>query len=625
MFQFILPLDSSYSIGFGSIVTTNNLLDIQSALHQTKRRFTDFVFQCVTLSGKDKENGSDGPDDSSPAPNPAAQRLLRSPRSVGSLHVPNRRKAQATSSTGVPLVRATSPGAEIREAQRAAAAQKEAEEKRRRALYSSPAPQPVSERPSSAGTSSETGSRGRSSRPSSSHVHPVRRFQISRPSISSHRPSHSFGGIQKHRGYGAAPGVAVLVEQLRRNPHSRQASRVADMVERAQAQGKDDAINIPETAPKSPPRKRPVVNKAEREWRQARQGAISTAKQNLSNMLEKSAQEKQSTWDEESERLAREFEQVALELEHGMDLDGPGTGNGAPSKPSYKPGSIPRPPSKFQPRPPKKPRAVPSQPPAGDKEMSDAAVPEEESEDDYVYDVYIRRPLGENDMLKNPLAEYESEQQKKHAADAGVGVIVITAEDEEYWEHFVEDDEEAWDSEDAESNGASSSFFVFPPLIPLRHPPRNPENLITDFIPQPRIIPPMNTQTKNFPPMTKTTTPPPFTASTEIGRGGTKTNLTLTIPTATAAPGLGLADATASTGTRTTTASDSIARAIRGPFGLGMGVADVTEWHVACCMRIRGLAVRKKQISSNLRLVWQQTVSRERRSEEFHWSRPLQA
>jgi hypothetical protein len=92
---------------------------------------------------------------------------------------------------------------------------------------------------------------------------------------------------------------------------------------------------------------------------------------------------------------------------------------------------------------------------------------EEDDEDDYVYDVYVRRPLSDAEMLKNPLAEFESDQQQKNIANPqpGVGVIVITAEDEEYWEDFVEDDEEEWDSEDADSNG----MWFFPFFRPL-HP-----------------------------------------------------------------------------------------------------------------------------------------------------------
>jgi hypothetical protein len=259
---------------------------------------------------------------------------------------------------------------------------------------------------------------------------------------------------------------------------------VSDMV--AQAQLGDRGISLPpkevveDSAPASPvkPRKRPVVNQAERRWREERKGSISAAKDRLSETLEKSAQQtQQRNWDEESERLARDFEQVALELQvddgndgdeqkHGMDLDTRIAGNGNVS--AVQPvSSMPKPPLKYQPRQPKEPRIAPvqsqsgSQSPLKNEEAVDD-IPEAEDDDgDYVYDVYIRRPLSESEMLRNPLSEYESEQQQKNVTKAqpGVGVIVITEEDEQYWEHFVEDDEEEWDSEDADSNGKFSFGF----------------------------------------------------------------------------------------------------------------------------------------------------------------------
>lgn len=230
---------------------------------------------------------------------------------------------------------------------------------------------------------------------------------------------------------------------------------VAGLVGRAQADGAgveaEDTVNVLPVKP----RKRPVVNQAEKRWREERQNAISTAKQQISETFEKSAQAKQSTWDEESEKLAREFEQVALEMEQEQEMEVDGDeGPVARVQPTqYAPSSAPKP-LKVQPRLPKQPRTM--QPPT-ESENEDVSAPAqaEDNEDDYVYDVYIRRPIAESDMLTNPLAELESDQQMKQveAANRGIGVIVITAEDEEVWEHFVEDDEEEWDSEDADSNG----------------------------------------------------------------------------------------------------------------------------------------------------------------------------
>jgi hypothetical protein len=205
--------------------------------------------------------------------------------------------------------------------------------------------------------------------------------------------------------------------------------------------------------------------------------------------LEKSAWAKSAqSWDEESERLAREFEKVALELENDMEIDdgshedtrAQASPARAPApKPDYSRFASPAPSStKYQPRLPKEPRgaAVQAQAPTQptEKGMADAsanvdAQAVDDNDDDYVYDVYIRRPLAETDMLRNPLAELESDQQLKdlEASRAGVGVIVITAEDEEYWENFIEDDEEEWDSEDADSNGKFQVYIcLFYPQPP---------------------------------------------------------------------------------------------------------------------------------------------------------------
>ncbi|KAJ5489524.1 hypothetical protein N7539_004414 [Penicillium diatomitis] len=472
-------------------------LYIQSATHQSKRRFTDYVFERVTLSREDVVTKDPT---QLPPGHPATQRALRTPRSVSSLHIPNRRAAaaaaaaaQPTNTSGIPVVRATSPGAEIREAQRLAAARREAEENRQRLLQTPPQPQSGAQSVSSQApsTPSEQGHnktgetlavQGLSSRTQS-----LRRFQISRSSSPSlGAPGTLAGGIQKRRADGAAPGVAVLVEQLRRQPHSRKASMVAGLVDQARV---ESVINEePDDAPVKP-RKRPVVNQAEKRWREERQVAINAAKQHISEVLDKSArQTSHHTWEEESEHLAKDFEQVALELEqdrarehdHEMEIDDHSINVASAQQSQAR--NVPMPlsppkPMKYQPRPPKQPRAVPRHAPSVSNAEGEGVVAEtatgvagansavaEENEDDYVYDVYIRRPLSESEMLTNPLAEHECEQQLQQieAANRGIGVIVITAEDEEYWEHFVEDEEEEWDSEDADSNAENNPANEYP-------------------------------------------------------------------------------------------------------------------------------------------------------------------
>ncbi|EAW13838.1 Iwr1 domain-containing protein [Aspergillus clavatus NRRL 1] len=448
-------------------------LYIQSQLHQTKRRFTDFVFQRVQVGGKGKDPGAPSP--ASPAPS----RTILNPRSVSSSAV-RAAAAAATGATGatVPLVRATSPGAEFREERRLAAARKEAEEKVQRALRSSPVVAPRDEllpapTPAPAATPLSVSGSGDGSAVSSGRGSPalssprsVRRFQISRSSTPVNILRSAGAGVQKRRGEGP---VAVLVEKLRRKPHSRQASLVADAAVRAATGEEEEGEGEVEPAR---PRKRPVVNHAERKWREERKGAISAAKEHITQVLEEGAKARQSNWEDESERLAQEFEQIALELEGEMQTE-----TDHPFQPAVQTTARPvrpKPALKYQPRTPNKHRPAAQ---GVQDQAEDVQAPveimvhdEDDSDGEYVYDTYIRRPLPEGTMLTNPLVDLELDQEKwlqQHGIDAGrpdIGVIVITQEDEEYWEHFAEDDEDEdrWDSEDADSNAENNPANDYP-------------------------------------------------------------------------------------------------------------------------------------------------------------------
>ncbi|KAB8268039.1 hypothetical protein BDV30DRAFT_21115 [Aspergillus minisclerotigenes] len=461
-------------------------LYIQSDLHQTKRRFTDFVFQRVQVSAKDLKNGSP-----SASPVSAAQRSILTPRSVSTSLSP---AAPNRATGGVPLVRATSPGAELREEKRLAALRKEAEEKVKRALNSSPGPaqrgthnespgrDAVAETPA-AGVSSTSSARG-SSASSPSRAQSLRRFQISRSSTPMSPLRSSGGGVQKRK----ADGVAVLVEKLRRKPHSRQASLVADAAVRADDVGSRDDSDVAEEQPVRL-RKRPVVNQAERKWREERKGAILAAKKHISQVLEQGAQARHSNWEDESERLARDFEQIALELEEEMDLETEvslaETKHDHQSIAERTRAVMPKPPLKYPPRTPNKLRAAGSAErtqgaanPEGSlkiatpapRHLPSAAGQDDDSDGEYVYDTYIRRPLPDGGQLTNPLADLELNQDewfRQQGIDTSrqdIGVIVITPEDEEYWEHFAEedDDEDQWDSEDGDSNAENNPANDYP-------------------------------------------------------------------------------------------------------------------------------------------------------------------
>ena len=370
---------------------------------------------------------------------------------------------------GVPLVRATSPGAEFREEKRLAAARKEKEEKIKRALHSSataPVPAPAAgPAPAPAKTGSESpvpASRSGSGRASPASAvsssekgagktgvsASVRRFQISR-SVDLRRSVE--GGIQKRKGQ-SGDAVAVLVEKLRGKSHSRKASMVVDHLSQAGDGAKAAAAAAVEEPAR--PRKRPVVNQAEKKWREERKNAISAAKQNISHVMDKG--------EDESERLAQQFEQIALELDGDGDSAIKDTEMSAAPAPKTYP-TQPKPPLKYQPRTPTKARPTetktPSKPPTEHK-TGEAVETDSDSDEDYVYDVYIRKPLPEAGLFSNPLTDLETDQGawfRQNGIDTtrqDIGVIVITQEDEGYWENFVEsDDDEGWDDEDADSNG----------------------------------------------------------------------------------------------------------------------------------------------------------------------------
>ncbi|KAL4874139.1 hypothetical protein BDV12DRAFT_2796 [Aspergillus spectabilis] len=445
-------------------------LYIQSELHQTKRRFTDFVFQRVTV------NARNAPQSGSPSPSGlgAAQRAIRSPRSVSSIHLP---KTTNTTAGGVPLVRATSPGAEIREGKRIAAARKQAEEKLKTAIYSSPAPEkrelekPTTITPkgdasaNSAALASVTSSGSDSPGSSAALASSIRRFQISRTGTPISPLRSIGGGVQKRRADGA---VAILVEKLRREPHSRRASMVADTA----ATRVEDTDSLAQGLMPARPRKRPVVNQAERKWRAERHGAITAAKEHISQVLEKEAQAHQSNWEAESDRLARQFEQIALEIEDEMEVVPTGTDQHQPSASTRS--AIPKPPLKYQPRTPNKHRSIRPAPAESNQENGGkpSAVHEEgdDNDEDYVYDTYIRRPLPDRGLLTDPLFNLDVDQEawlRHHGIDSSrqdIGVIIITPEDEVYWEDFAEDedDEDRWDSEDGDSNAENNPANDYP-------------------------------------------------------------------------------------------------------------------------------------------------------------------
>ena len=175
------------------------------------------------------------------------------------------------------------------------------------------------------------------------------------------------------------------------------------------------------------------------------------ARQHIFDTLERQAQQNnKDTWENESDDLARQFEQIALELEGGGGR--PEQEEEEEEEETVKQMKSPRqqalgrtPPLKYPPRIPngRKPRR-----PAEEDKLQDV----DDETEDYVYDTYIRRPAYQHPSLENSRDVVEADRLK-------IGVIVIEPEDEQYWDLFAEDDDdEKWDSEDADSNGMA--FFI---------------------------------------------------------------------------------------------------------------------------------------------------------------------
>lgn len=452
------------------------LIDFQSELHQKKRRFTDFIFQRVRVGGEDES-----PDRAANlGPSAAAANLLRSPRSVSTSVFPGNRNAGITTRGGIPSVRATSPGAEFHDERELAAARREAAEERKRALESTPGhllPVTKSGEKSEAASSladlspSLSSSRSLTVGASPSFPSSLRRFHISRPSTPSNILKATSGGIQKRRD--GVPARAVLVEKLTHAPTLRGAS-VLETLQKQRQQGDSPAeldTHLQTQVLEEPVmRKRPVINQAERRWREQQKASISAAKEHLSNY--------QSA--EDLDRLAQELEEVMLNMDRGDDdMDAtPECGQDSdqllvtPSK-SITPSRIP---PKFQPRlsntPSARKAARAAKPPVElsttqpdtAKEQEDAAARamDGDSDGEYVYDTYVRlrlRPAAHdtaNNIDDASNAAFPTSHDNIDPSRKDIGVVVISKEDEEIWEEFAEDDVndlDPWDADDVDSNG----------------------------------------------------------------------------------------------------------------------------------------------------------------------------
>ncbi|KAI7972532.1 hypothetical protein EIK77_008995 [Talaromyces pinophilus] len=475
---------------------TNVSIDIQSELHQKKRRFTDFVFQRVKDPGDSSTGDSAGDDGPLPSASAAAtaavQDRLRSPRSVSTSGFPSSSRLRPSGApggiSGIPTVRATSPGAEFRTERAQAESRRQELDAKRKRLQ-----EPVSkflgvsdglsdrENEKSA-TGSRTGTPASSinTPPLSASPAPfptsLRRFHISRPST----PLSVAAGSGVSKGNTPSRTRAILVEKLTRTPSLRGVSVLETLEKTAGSNTEIDTVvqsqlAKAQTEDEAPTRrKRPIVNKAEKQWREQEKSTISAAKNHLTTKYEPQS--------DDLDKLAKELEEVMLDIEteeNQMDIH-----HEPPSVPAL---TImpqrPKGPLKYMPRktgprrtaPTETPRVVDQRP----DEMEPVAEAEVDSDGDYVYDTYIRVPIHtvmssvsaatpQSDIAgyKDPLSEADTPGGISiDPTRTDIGVVVITSDDEDIWDQYLEEDQDSevdWDGDDVDSNAEDNPANDYP-------------------------------------------------------------------------------------------------------------------------------------------------------------------
>ncbi|KAH8696085.1 hypothetical protein BGW36DRAFT_397721 [Talaromyces proteolyticus] len=426
-------------------------LYIQSELHQKKRRFTDFIFQRVQVGTDAVATAEDAAPPSPSTLSTPGQGRVRSPRSVSTSFFPkrvsNRNEAAAGSGSGIPTVRATSPGAEFREERALAAARRQQEDARSKRLTESidmlqqqEKQIPIESTPSKSLPTTQSSSQ--KSLASPSFPTSLRRFHISRPNTPAN-PLRTATGSGIAKSNTSARARAVLVEKLTQPPSLRGAS-ILETLQRAEKPAEEidtvvqSQLQVREEEAHRP-RKRPVVNAAEKKWREQQKDSISAAKQHLASTTVESA--------DYLDKLAKDLEKVMLDIdaeETQMDF------TPSPQQPTK---TVAVSPLKYKPRHHPSPRKA----------------PDEEMDGEYVYDTYIRvpvRPPTDMDGLTDPLTD--AMPSTPHGIDPtrkDVGVVVITEEDEKLWEDFLENEDEEgenWDGEDVDSNAEDNPANDYP-------------------------------------------------------------------------------------------------------------------------------------------------------------------
>ena len=356
-------------------------IDLEPDRSSNKRRFTDFVFQRVK---------TDEPEQPSPDTQP------------GYDSKPRERVRSASSHTtgGAPVVQATSPGAEARDALQRRAVRAQLLEKQKQNISSEAAEPPALSQDDSSHTALAGSIKAK-------HPLAARRFHLSRHGLAPASSTH-WGGIRKHK-HLDRPHLATFVEK-----HVDRLS-CGGMLFSNKMSAVDRLIDDANFSPQ--PLSVMHSSSLDQPSNGASAGAGFSPKAiqpfvKAPNELVKtgnSIRDHPSTWNHDSDQLANELAAFALEISEAENST-------------------------------KESQQQRKTPACRSPEIADSDM---EVDDIYVYETYLRVPRSE-------LAPNYDENK------GSIGVLVIEEQDEELWQTFAEDDEDSgWDEEDGDSNGRS--------------------------------------------------------------------------------------------------------------------------------------------------------------------------
>ncbi|OAL72798.1 hypothetical protein A7D00_2571 [Trichophyton violaceum] len=466
--------------------------DIQSDIHQPKRRFTDYVFQRVVLH-IDNKNSQDGPK-GGPAPESQAKGRAQGNRAVTVSHHTTRASSTAMNSSGIPIIPTPSMRSDESKSKQKQLIATDRDEHDSTDIESARSDSPSLSTLSSVPKVVSAVKRPATAQPSGSSV---RRFHLEAPS-NTEDPADTLdvlhrihGGVQKKRLRRSSSYRPVVVENIAvSNKTALDKSSISAKGRRVDVQGGPGETEISNATIE----KRHMLS-GNRE---------DSSKLSRSHQLDKetrkgeSVLEDPSTWDLDSDNLANELARIALEMTNSAE---PPEEARSVTKATTSRTTPQKRPLKYKPRLPKTPRTGHQSNGQGEASISatsktDGAIknsmdlnnkdigtnsqldcrhisdtPEnqitsaqdEDSDSGYVFDEFIRRPV--HDVVADPSVSYFQDGKWVEGCEfpKDVGVVVITQGDSHFWDAIAEDDDEKdWDTEDEDSNAEDNPANEYP-------------------------------------------------------------------------------------------------------------------------------------------------------------------